>query len=287
MAVFKSTKKAFPMFYDQGKLYYNCINSESLPCISVPNAIFSGFNMNEFYTENQKGYYNRMTTWAWFKCFISANACADILTSTELANHVEHFACLTHDKDKNEDGSLKPTHTHVLVKFFRNEQCAKLVDYFHCDNCSNALNNKYNRFMYLRHDSDQCRKEGKYQYSWDELVCDDIDFFKNLEATELDSTPMTIIDCIIAGKSERYMVNTFGERYVQNKAKYRDCARQIAYEEGLLIESCYDVIEITPNVITIYDKCSNQLVDICRDYESARVRLEGLSRSLAREGVKC
>ena len=285
MAVFKSTKKAFPQHYEQGKLYYNCINSETLAKISVPNAFYNDTAITEIYTENQKGYYNRMTTWAWFKCFISAKVCAEIFTNTELANHVEHFACITHDKDKNDDGSLKATHTHCLVKFYRNEQVAKLVDYFHCDNCSNALNNRYQRFKYLNHDSDNCRKEGKYQYLESDIISDDLEYFKTLQPVELDNTPMTIIDCIIEGKSERYMCNTFGERYIQNKAKYRDCAQTIMVQENINLHNDFDVLEITPSCLSIYNKKTGELVEICRSYEEARVRVEGLKRSLAREGV--
>lgn len=281
MAVFKSTKKLYKDKYEKGYTYFNKINVESERCLAQDYSILNdNFHLVEFYTDNQKGYYDRMLTWAWFKCHLSAKACYDILTTTELANHVEHFAVITHDKDKSE------SHTHCLIKFFRNEQALKLVDYFHADNCSNAINNKFNRFKYLTHDSDACRKEGKFQYDENEILTDDLHYFKNLQPVELDNTPMTIINAIIEGKSERYMCDTFGDRYIYNKAKYRDCAYQIMNEENLSIAKHYEIIQITEDIITVYDKNTGELVEVCRNLESARIRLENKSYSELKKYVK-
>ena len=259
MAVFKSTKKKFKQKYEQGFTYYNTLNVESQTCLAQDGSILNEhFHLTEFYTDNQKGYYDRMLTWAWFKCHISSPACRDILTKTELANHVEHFAIITHDKDNAEP------HSHCLIKFFRNEQASKVVDFFHADNCSNALNNKYNRFKYLTHDSDACRKEGKYQYNENEILTSDLDYFKNLQPVELDNTPMTIINALIEGKSERYMCETFGDRYIYNKAKYRDCALQICNEENISLSAHYVIVSLTSDLITVYDKDIFSSLQICK-----------------------
>lgn len=269
MAVLKSTKKSYPDKFEQGLLWYNSINSETIAICSRHDGGILGENWKfvEYYTEAQKGYFSKMVTWAFFKCYMDSATCADICQNTSLADHIEHFAFCTHDKDKAE------SHTHGLVKFYRNEQVLKLVDYFHCDNCANALNTSYQRFKYLTHDSDNCRKEGKYQYLESEIITDDLSFFKNLTPVKLDNTPMTIIEAIISGKSERYLCEVFGDRYIYNKAKYRDSARQICMEEDIKLPHQYEIIQLNNEVVTLYNKDTGELVEVCQNLEQAKLKL--------------
>lgn len=275
MAVFNSTKKKYPDKYDSGFLWFNSLNIESQKCLSMfeGSILNDNFHLVEFFTDNQKMFFDKQMTWLWFKCHLSAVACSEILTNTELANHVEHFALITHDKDKDERGNIKPPHTHICLKCFRNIRVNNMVDYFHADSMSNMLNNAYNRFHYLMHDSEQCRKEGKYQYDISEVLSDDLSFWQSLQKEVLDNTTMTIINAIIAGKTERYMCETFGDRYVQNKSKYKDCATQIMYEENIKRSDWFEIVSTTDDILTIYDKRIGEPVAICRNIDEAKWHL--------------
>lgn len=266
MAVFNSTKRKYKDKFDNGFSWFNTISSEVQKILSSKEGsiLSDAFNLTEFYTENQKEFWNKQRTWVWFKCHLSAIACQSILIDTDLANDVEHFALITHDKDKD-----TTPHTHVLIKFFRNVWINKLVEYFHADSCSNALNNAYERFHYLLHDSETCRKAGKYQYDVSELVTDDIAFFNGLQKVVLDNTPMTIINAIIEGKSERYLCETFGDRYIYNKRRYQDSALTIMSQENLKIHD-FHVEYITDDVLAIYDNRSGNLIDIKRSLSEVK-----------------
>ena len=252
MATFNSTRKQYVKQWQDGKIWFNKFNPYNYEVITtLDGAVLSdNFSVTQFYTDKQKQYLTKQVTWAWTKCFLSAKACEQIILNTDLKDAVEHYAIITHDKDAG-----VPAHTHMLIKFYRNERIqSRLVEYFHVDNVSSCEHQAYVKFKYLTHDSDKCRKEKKYQYNETEVISDDLSYFKKLDVTVVDSSPMNIIDAILAQKSERYLVSTFGRDYILNKARYWDCARSIASEESLSIAKEFHVVSINDDYVALYHR---------------------------------
>lgn len=272
MAVFNTTRKKYFHKWEEGKVWYNTLNAESQQVLSMFEGSIANdaFHLTEFYTDLAKGYFdNKQYTWVFFKCNLSNEACREIITNTEFSTCVEHYALCMHDKD-TENGKIKPSHTHVCLKFFRNERINKLVDYFHCEAPSNCLHNARARFNYLMHDSDACRKQGKYQYPIEEVISDDINFWLSLNNEVVENTASCILDDILAGKSERYLCNKYQDRYVLNRSKYHESARVIAKQENLRIGDTFEIHSIDDNILTIYDKETGNLVEVARNLDEIR-----------------
>lgn len=274
MAVFNTTRKKYPQKWEEGRVWYNTLNAESQQVLSMfeGSILNDAFHLTEFYTDLSKGYYdNKQYTWVFFKCNLNNVACREIITNTEFSTCVEHYALCTHNKDID-NGKATISHTHVCIKFFRNERINKLVDYFHCEHPSNCIHSAKARFNYLTHNSDTCRKQGKFQYSIEEVMSDDINFWLNLPNEVVDNSPITIIEAIIEGKSERFLCETFGDRYIYNKSKYRDCAYQICSEENLKSPKFDNLIieSVNEDFVSCYDRKSGCLVDIRRNYNKLR-----------------
>lgn len=78
---------------------------------------------------------------------------------------------IMHDKDINEDGTLKDKHIHLAIQFKYN--CGKtfsamksILPQSHIEQCINFTN----AVLYLTHETQQAIKEGKYKYDRSEVV---------------------------------------------------------------------------------------------------------------------
>lgn len=228
MAVFNSTKRKFPKMFDEGKVWFNHIDvqSEEIISSSYVYILNDQFNYIEFYTDNQNRYFNKQLTWVWFKCHLSQECCMRIITETELSNIVERYAIKTHDKDD----SLP--HTHVIIKFYRSQRISKLLDYFHCDSVSDCSNNIKARWNYLIHNSETCRKENKFQYDIKDVLTNSFEFFDKLsDNSTVKVEAISVIEDILNGKTERYLISTYGMTYVIHRKAFHISAHMVSYED--------------------------------------------------------
>lgn len=228
MAVFNSTKRKFPKMFDVGKVWFNQIDVHSEEIISSTDGYILNdqFNYIEFYTDNQNRYFNKQLTWVWFKCHLSQNCCERIILETDLSSIVERYAIKTHDKDNT------LPHTHVLIKFYRNQRISKLLEFFHCDSVSDCLNNVKARWNYLIHNSDTCRKENKYQYEIKDVLTNSFEYFdKLIDIPNSRFVAINVVDDIIQGKPERYLISTYGMNYVIHRKSFHMCAHMVSYED--------------------------------------------------------
>ena len=90
------------------------------------------------------------------------------------------FAYCIHDKDIDQNGDHRKTHTHIIIAFPNTTTQKTALAVFKTiekDGCSAYPNdviqqvfNIRNAYDYLRHDTDDCRKKGKYQYAQNERI---------------------------------------------------------------------------------------------------------------------
>ena len=269
MATFNSTRKTYPQKWQDGLVYSNTLNITAQDFLTDDNAILSErFNLVEFYTERQKAYLTKQVTWAWCKCHLSARTCEKIILNTDLKDCVQHYAIITHDKDDTSP------HTHLLIKFYRNERISsRLVSYFHIDNCDSCEHSVNARFNYLTHNSDKCRSEKKYQYSLDEIVTDNIKFWQDY-IEPVDNVPKNIINDILDGFSERTLVFLYGKDYIYHRQQYHECARIIACQENIKITKDFTIKSITDDIIALYDG-NGELVEIARNLNALKGAING------------
>lgn len=135
--------------------------------------------------------------------------------------HISRFAMIYHDKDEG-----KEPHWHVLVvyhnartftavkKDFENRSQNTLIE--QCIELDSA-------FDYLTH----ARNPEKYQYSTDDIICDDIDYWNSITAGEKPNKAMELVDDILKGKNPVYLLRKYGRDFVLNCGKYYQFAMNL------------------------------------------------------------
>ena len=163
-------------------------------------------------------------------------------------------AYITHDRDKNEDGSTKVKHIHANVLLDRSRELSGTESWFKglvdekgkpiqtvvmtCKDTKGADD-------YLTHDTPEAKADGKFQYvdedikvlkgsrdDWREFKTDwmrkhDARIKKEADADEVEQLLQDIID----GVSAREMARRYGRDYVKNVKSYRHYASEIVFEE--------------------------------------------------------
>lgn len=139
---------------------------------------------------------------------------------------VRHFAFIKHDKDVNEDGSLKEPHFHILIVFHNARTLSAVKSDFAnrrqntlCEVCEDVEGS----FDYLTHR----RHTNKVQYLLTDIISDDIAYFKGLVSHEDENRAFELVNDIICGKSPLYLLRRYGREYVINRNKYYEMANII------------------------------------------------------------
>lgn len=164
-------------------------------------------------------------------CLITYHTPETVQTVLDMYKHkIAHWAYIVHDKDKNEDGTDKQSHMHILLHL-KNGMTLTAVRALFPDN-QNTLGqvvvDKVGCVAYLTHSN----APEKYQYSDIDIVSNDIEYFQNLtNKSERNDDFIQLLDDIISGTSFREMVKRYGRDYVINYHKYVTMAMAIKDEE--------------------------------------------------------
>lgn len=86
-------------------------------------------------------------------------------------NHLTHFAYILHDKDIKKDGTKREPHWHILIKMDNAYSFDYIAKRFSVPvNMVEKIKTRFsNALNYLTHNTEQAKKDGKYQYD-DECV---------------------------------------------------------------------------------------------------------------------
>ena len=155
-----------------------------------------------------------------------------------LADHkadIECFAYILHDKDQNEDGTLKKPHWHIMLKFYNSRRRSDVAKWFGLSESyvQDSRSGKYDdMLLYLIHEN----APEKYQYKIEE-VSSNFDFAKRLEAIksrrikkDKNDRRDELIEMAANGTMRRYNYSQFisakewdiYKRSIQNAWEYRD-----------------------------------------------------------------
>lgn len=171
---------------------------------------------------------------------------------------VQHFAFIVHNKDKNEDGTTKEKHTHILLYTFEAKTASAIKKNF--DNFSaeyykdkeqevqNTLvqecHDIVSQWRYLIHLDDK----DKYQYDKQDIVCDDLSYWNTLDRTNgmIDHSKnygLAILDDYLSGTDCYTMAQRYGKEWIYHIAHYQNAVRLMVSEQnrqtfGGLAEIC-------------------------------------------------
>ena len=145
--------------------------------------------------------------------------------------NVRYFAYILHDKDKLEDGQPKPKHIHLAVVLNSARTLRQITSRFIDidNNAGNAFGEltKSNKAIieYFTHKNEP----EKYQYSVNEIVSNNINYFNEDETTE-DNTYM-IIEDILNGKPLFDLIKIYGRELVYHYNQFKAVAEDIRAQE--------------------------------------------------------
>lgn len=178
-------------------------------------------------TSNQKTIISQRSRGVWFTCYMRVDVFKLLLATLSFQFH---YAYAVHDCDiYHEDGEghsageVKKYHIHCLLLCDDKVTLSAISYTFHTLNVQPHSDfDISNRWNYLIHDSETCRKEGKFQYSEDSRICDDLKFFKS-RCVVRDSTQnaLDMFDDIVKGINPRQLVKKYGFTYIMNYKNIR------------------------------------------------------------------
>lgn len=163
----------------------------------------------------------------------------DIADLVVLCNlHCSHYALSLHDKDVNDDGTLKKAHIHCILRFGEKRSCSKIMKLFG-EKMARPLifvESEFCRYYdYLTHEDET----DKYHYPKEQIITDDSAYWEreynnhNRDPPDGDNVAVQIINDIIATVPTRELVKKYGREIVINYKYYRSIAGMVYYEESL------------------------------------------------------
>lgn len=162
---------------------------------------------------------------------------------TELRNFLsrspwaQHWAMCTHDRDIKDDGSVKETHTHIILYTYDAKTSSAIKKIFdrHSSDYYNGKGDAQNTLVqvcndvvaqwhYLIHKYDK----DKAQYSPNERICDNSAYWLELCKTNALSdsalnTGLQMFDDIVDGISTREMICRYGKEYIYHARAFKEC----------------------------------------------------------------
>lgn len=173
--------------------------------------------------------------------YIDKNALIKFLSNAEW---VQHWAICTHDKDLNDDGTIKTLHTHIVLT----THCAKTntavqkifdrlsTEIYGVDNMQNTFAmycfDLVAQYRYLLHLDDK----SKYQYEHIERIADDEFYWQKLENTAgsngSENVALSIFIDLCNGVSTYEMICRWGKDFVYHLPMYERAVQRHQMEIG-------------------------------------------------------
>lgn len=198
-----------------------------------------------------------------------------------LLAQAKHWCYIKHDKDKNEDGTPKVTHYHILARFPTERSlnsCRKLQL-----GTQNLLGKQIRKLQdqmkltaYLTHETEACRKAGKYIYSLYDVVYKANDnywekqFDKEADKENQKASNEDFLNDLLAEEfSLREMALKYGRDFIKNFDKYMKF-------RGLFTTNAYEPTEAD---IEREERKYN------RDFNNAKLDLEEIAEDATKSEV--
>lgn len=161
---------------------------------------------------------------------------------------VPYVYCI-HDKDVDSEGADRKVHVHLLVAFSNTTTqkhaltvCSSLsAEGKNCLNTIQAVVNVRHMYNYLIHDTDTCRKKGKFLYTPKERIIGnnfDIGSFEQLSIADREEIEQEIEDIIIQQKFTNFTDLTMYIRSNYDRS-YRNVLKASTYYFSALTKGNY------------------------------------------------
>lgn len=146
------------------------------------------------------------------------------------SNQIKVYAYALHDKDKNEDGTEKEPHFHIILCLYNATSITAVRRWFSgykdkdnkdINTLGQKCNNIFSAYDYLTHNTPQSIEQGKYQYSKDIIKTNNLKYFKASEESEFDNMTLAIID-MLNNVPLRVLFKKYGRDFIIH---YSSCSK--------------------------------------------------------------
>lgn len=140
---------------------------------------------------------------------------------------VPYVYCI-HDKDKDKESGDRKEHVHIILTFSNTTTYKHALSVFNLlsaegkraiNTCENIINIRH-MYDYLIHDTETCRKQGKYLYNTDDRIMGnnfDIGAYEQLSAAEKNDMCKELCNCVI-----NQSFTNFADFYIYVLSNYED-----------------------------------------------------------------
>lgn len=163
----------------------------------------------------------------------------DIADLVELCEkNCSHYALSIHDKDINEDGTLKKVHIHCILRFGSQLSCAQIMKRFGEQLARPFLfiESEFCRYYdYLTHENET----DKVHYPKEQIKSDSKEYWEreyenhNKGPPKGENIAEQIVNDLIENIPTRTMIQRYGREFIINYKRYREIAGMVYYEEYL------------------------------------------------------
>ena len=156
---------------------------------------------------------------------------------------IRAYAYIEHNRDKNEDGTPKENHIHILIKTVNGCTVDSVRKWFKGYTDSNELPiNTLGQVMhdidssydYLTHDTEQAKADGKTQYKKEEIISNDLQYFENHSLHDEDNISLALVE-MCEGIPLQEIARKYGRDFIIHyqsiKMLFNDIQKQIGGKE--------------------------------------------------------
>lgn len=149
---------------------------------------------------------------------------------------ITNYAYINHDRDVTKEGELKKAHRHCIILCKSPVLGSRIQNWFKGINDEGGesntlvekLKSKKGAFAYLTHENNP----EKYQYSREDVICSDDDYFDSLEDKKTDKSWSALED-LLNGMSYRECARKYGRDFILHYNAYRTLVFDIQQQERL------------------------------------------------------
>lgn len=149
---------------------------------------------------------------------------------------ITNYAYINHDRDVTKEGELKKAHRHCIILCKSPVLGSRIQNWFKGINDEGGesntfvekLKSKKEGFAYLTHENNP----EKYQYSREDVICSDDDYFDSLEDKKTDKSWSALED-LLNGMSYRECARKYGRDFILHYNAYRTLVFDIQQQERL------------------------------------------------------
>lgn len=147
--------------------------------------------------------------------YLSKSQIEDILISKD--KHIRSYVYIFHNKDID-----KEPHYHILIRTLHNTTLSAVKKWFsgYIDYNGNLVNTFIEpmhdingAFSYLTHRTDECIKQGKFQYSELDLISNNIELWHNVEDLTCDNISLALSD-LLGGQPLNEVALKYGRDFI-------------------------------------------------------------------------